>query len=197
MPSSRTIRRLRPRQGALSQLDLRRREERPHGGVQVHAWPGGRTGRDADGGSAPRGRQIAARGRRLLLVGFLLLVYGLAPLALLSGPKEADNHSIGTLSDRANRAGRAVAFDRAPILHRDGRIMLKAPDGEVLLLEGPALPAVGKASLRGRFRDADSVVVEAYHEHWGVARDYPTLLALVLIAVLWAKALWLQRRRKT
>ena len=134
------------------------------------------------------------RGRRLWLIGVLLLAYGLAPAALLSGPKAADNHSIGTLSDKASRAGKPVAFDRAPVFLGDGRTLMEAPDGEVLSLEGTALPAAGKASLRGHFRDAETVVVEAYHQHWGVARDYPTLLALVLISVLWIKALWLRRR---
>jgi len=129
------------------------------------------------------------KGARLWVVAVLLAVYALAPLALLAGPKAANNHSIAALMDVANRAGRAVAFDRPTIRHQGDRVILYAPDGEPLEMVGPDLPATGRASIRGHFLDPHKIEVEAYHQHWGNARDYPTLLGLVLIAALWLKAL--------
>jgi hypothetical protein len=136
------------------------------------------------------------KGRRLGMAGVLLAIYFVTPLALLSGPKAADNHSIATLLDVPNRAGRAVAFDRPSIRDQEGGVVLFAPNGEALDLVGPELPKEGRASLRGRFSDPGTIAVEAYHQHWGSARDFPTLLGLFLIAVIWLKAVWHERRKR-
>lgn len=130
------------------------------------------------------------KGWRLWGAVFLLLAYIFAPLVLLEGPKAADNHSIHSLTNLASRAGRPVAFDRSRIDDRAGQVTLLAPDGEALDLVGADLPATGLASVRGHFLDGKKIEVAAYHQHWGVARDYPTMLGLVLIAIIWLKAIW-------
>jgi hypothetical protein len=138
---------------------------------------------------------VLPRGRRLLCAVVLIFVYFLAPLSLKSGPLAADNHSIRTLLAVDDRAGRLAAFDRAPVIHRDGKVILMAADGEEFLVAGPTTLEPGVVSLRGRFLDRRTLKADDVHRHWGVVRDYPTLLGLLLIAVIWVKALWLQRTR--
>jgi hypothetical protein len=138
---------------------------------------------------------VLPRGRRLLCAVVLIFVYVLAPLSLKSGPLAADNHSMGTLLAVDDRAGRLVAFDRVRVIHRGGEVILMAADGEELMVAGPTTLEPGVVSLRGRFRDRRTLAADEVHHHWGVVRDYPTLLGLLLIAVIWVKALWLQGTR--
>jgi hypothetical protein len=102
---------------------------------------------------------------------------------------------MGTLLAVDDRPGRLVAFDRVRVFHRDGEVTLVAADGEELMVAGPTTLEPGVVSLRGRFRDRRTLAADEVHRHWGVVRDYPTLLGLLLIAVIWVKALWLQWTR--
>jgi hypothetical protein len=129
------------------------------------------------------------KGRRLMVAVFALLVYFLAPLALLSSPEAADNLSIKTLRETENRPGRMVTFDRARYSQRPEGDILYTFAGEPLAVEGPSAGRSGTASVRARFIDARKVQILEIHWHWRFARDMAASIGLALILLYWGRAL--------
>ncbi|MFQ5466707.1 MAG: hypothetical protein ACE5DS_01095 [Kiloniellaceae bacterium] len=137
--------------------------------------------------AAPRELTVP-RGRMLALGGLCAVAYLALPLALMSGPEAADNHSVRTLREVAARPGRAVAFDRARFEPAPGGGTLTTFAGEAVRLTGPAVPGTaGTVSIRGRFLDPHTVFVEAAHVHWPWARDMASYLGLGLVLLVWLR----------
>ena len=125
---------------------------------------------------------------RAAAAGVLLLGYLVLPLLWSRGPHEADSHSVRTLSERSERAGRAVALDRVWLqLGEDGRAFVARGD-ERIVLRGPTPDHAARVSLRGRFLDAETLLVEEIHEH-RFRRDLASYAGLALVAASWVLGL--------
>lgn len=127
--------------------------------------------------------------RRLALGAVSLLAYVLVPLALLSGPEAADNHSVKSLREVADRRGREVAFDRERYEPRAGGGVLYTFAGEELQVVGLQRDRPGDVSARGRFLDEDTVFIEDLHAHQDGARDFASYVGLLLVLAFWIRSL--------
>jgi hypothetical protein len=131
--------------------------------------------------------------RRTLAGAVLLAAYFAAPLALLSGPARADNHSVRTLRERAERPGRPVAFDRNQYVDHEGGDLLVSFAGEELSVQGTTLDRSAVVSARGAFLDEDPVLVRELHDHAGWPREILSYAGLTLVAASWLRP---RRRRE-
>lgn len=133
--------------------------------------------------------------RLVALCALFATLWLVAPLALLAGPERADSHYVRTLRDRETRTGKAVGFDRGTYLHGPEGGRYRTFAGEILDLEAVEAVASGTASLRGRFLDPDTVLVEEFHDHSGWPRDLASYLGLLLVGSAWGRW-WLARARQ-
>jgi hypothetical protein len=130
----------------------------------------------------------------LLVGGGLLFIWLWLPVALIWGPERADNHSIATLRFPDQRAGKEVAFDR-PTYLRDGESgTLRVFTRESFPIREGAPEASGTVSVRARFVDSETLDILEAHRHWPHVRDFSSILALGLIALLWVWRLFRERR---
>ncbi len=135
------------------------------------------------------GVRLDLRPRRLGWAAAGLLVYATLPALLLAGPESANNHFVRTLRDTQERPGSPVELDRARARRQRGELWLELWTGEELrAVDASALPE-GTVSLRGRFRDARSLVVESHHAHWSAARDWASYVGLAFVAAFWLRSL--------
>lgn len=128
---------------------------------------------------APRWRWGAAT--------LLVAAYVLAPAAMMSGPEQADNHSVWSLRHTRARIGRYVEFDRT--LFDSGsseRVLITFAD-EKLSLIGPVPERPCDVSVRGRFVDLRTVEVEAFHVHASGLRTILSVVGLALVALRWCR----------
>ena len=130
-----------------------------------------------------------SRTRGVVTGAILVLVYFTAPLALLTGPADADNHFVATLFDVERRVGRVVEFDRSAFITDDERPRIRTYAGEEISVTGvrPGIPAT--ISARGRFTAPDEVRLERVHVHWPLARDLSSMVGLALVALVWCAPL--------
>ena len=135
------------------------------------------------------------RGPALTLGGACLLAYLLLPVALISGPEAADNHSVKTLRERDHRAGREVELERKRYVRRDGKDVLIAFAGEEFILEGLGDVPPGIVSIKGRFLDPQTIRVHDVHTHFGHLRDLPSYVGLALVCLIWLWGFRLTLRR--
>ena len=137
----------------------------------------------------PRGvSPVLPRGlstRNAALAAGFGIAYICLPVALIDGPRAADNHSVRTLRATATRSGRPVEFDRAQVVRGDDRDEVVTLTGERIALVGAEFSSATRLSLRGTFVDAETLSVDAQHAHVGWRRDLATYAGLALIAVLW------------
>jgi hypothetical protein len=127
--------------------------------------------------------------RPLALATVCLVLYGLGPIALLSGPERAGNRSIGTVRDVENRPGKSAAFDRV--------VLKPGPDGSTLQVfsgiefraTGVGLDEGGLVSTHGYFVDRDTYHITAIHLHPGRARDIASYIGLVCVLLVWVRDL--------
>ncbi|NNL87187.1 MAG: hypothetical protein HKP27_16100 [Myxococcales bacterium] len=122
---------------------------------------------------------------RLVLGAGLGLAYLVAPFWLSPAVRGANLHSLQVLSQDAARAGKPIAFDRVRYeLDPDGGGRIVSWNGEFFAATGrrPAQPGV--LSLRGRFRDASTIEIVAYHRHYRYARQVASIVGLILVAWL-------------
>lgn len=138
-----------------------------------------------------RGAEIslAPTTRRLALATALCTVYVLAPIVLRHGPMSADTNSVGTLADRAQRAGRDVQFDRVSYLARPHGHYLRTYAGEELPLTARILERSAIVSARATFADDSTLIIHELHDHTGWPRDFMNYAGLALVAAAWILSL--------
>src|SRR5690606_3472401 len=95
----------------------------------------------------------------------LLLIYLLAPLFLMDGPHEADNHSLKSLSQAEDRTGLYVEFDRARLVKGTEADYIVGITRDSVRVEGTlsAVPPsvsvqIGRASCRRRLSVLRAVI---------------------------------------
>jgi hypothetical protein len=128
---------------------------------------------------------LVLSGSRLLIAGLFLALYVGVPIPLRQGPLAADSNSVGTLSDRDNRTGHDVRFDRVPYLAEDSAHYLRTYAGEKLRLREKWLDRSAAVSARGTFVDDSTIVLSALHRHTGQLRDWWNYVGLSIIAGAW------------
>jgi hypothetical protein len=130
--------------------------------------------------------------KRLLLASALLLAYLLAPLAFLGSVQASDSYSVRTLREAEARPGRTVGLDRTSFLATPDGPFVEMWNGERVRVTGPVPDHDAGISLYGTFLQPDLLQIDRFVEHRG-GRDWPSYLALVLLAILWARP-WMPPR---
>ena len=132
---------------------------------------------------------------RLLLATSLIAAYFVLPWTLRAGPLAADLHFVQTLRDPPRRTDAHVEFDRERFLPDPQGGMLEYFAPPPVRVTGIQLSQPGTVSLRGRFIDPYTIVVEEYYVHRGRTRDIPTIVGLILTLGLVAASLVRTRPR--
>jgi len=98
---------------------------------------------------------------------------------------------VKTLREVDARAGRAVGLDRTAFLAAPAGGFIQLWTGERVRATGPLPDHDATVSLYGTFLAPDVLRVDRLFEHRH-GRDWPSYLALVLLALVWARPI---RRR--
>lgn len=122
---------------------------------------------------------------RFLVAAALLSAYGLLPWILLGGVKASDTHFLRTISSGAARAGREIAVDRGDLVRDATGDRLRLYSGEEIAVVGRMPPRSAVVSVRGRFRDAQTLEIEALHVHAGRLRNLGSYIGLILVVCAW------------
>ena len=131
-------------------------------------------------------------GTRGTLFGLASLIYLAAPLMLMNGPFDADNHSVRTLRETDQRIGRSVRLDRQAYFTAEEGHYLVTYAGEKIRLDGPSLAHAGRASIEGVFVTADLIRVTNIHQNQTVFRDYASIVGLLVLLAVWIRSLWVR-----
>ncbi len=128
-------------------------------------------------------------------MALLVSLYFVSPFAFLDGPYSTDINSIATLQEKESRVGKEVRMDRETYQQRD--------DGDVVItFANEPLRVVGdiraeksmQISLIGEFVDVDAIRIQHLHEYRSYWRDFASYIGLGLFALVWATALFRERR---
>ena len=131
--------------------------------------------------------------KRVTFAVALVAAYLLLPLAFLGGVEASDSYSVKTLREVSARPGRMVGLDRTSFVAGPDGAAVEMWNGERVLVTGPVPDHDVGISLYGTFLEPDLLRVDRYVEHRG-GRDWPSYLALLLLAVLWVRPLLPARR---
>jgi hypothetical protein len=133
---------------------------------------------------------------RLVASAALLATYLAFPLPFLGAVEASGSYSVKTLREVAARPGRTVSLDRTAFLATPAGGLIQLWTDERVRAKG-ALPARdATVSLHGTFLAPDVLRVDRLFEHRH-DRDWPSYVALVLLAALWARPYWPSIARRT
>lgn len=127
---------------------------------------------------------------RLLMAVLCLLLYCLAPLAFSRQIEREDNGFLATAHEQSTRPGKYAEFDRRP--YANGFLTLFG--GERLRLVGILPEKAGLWSVRGYFLSPHTLAVVELHRQ-SPFRDWASMLALTLIALLFVHSLLRSKAR--
>jgi len=142
----------------------------------------------------PPAIRLDLRPKRLALAVALVAAYLLVPLAFLGGVEASDSYSVKTLREVSARPGRTVGLDRTSFIAGPAGGAVEMWNGERVRVTGAAPDHDARVSLYGTFLEPDLLRVDRYVEHRG-GRDWPSYLALALLALLWVRP-WLPIRTR-
>jgi hypothetical protein len=130
---------------------------------------------------------------RLIACAAFLAAYLLFPTPFLGAIQASDSYSVKTLREVDARAGRTVKLDRTAFYATPGGGVVHLWTGEDVRATGarPAHDAV--VSLEGTFLAPDVLRIDRLLVH-RQDRDWPSYVALVMLALLWARPLLPARR---
>ena len=127
------------------------------------------------------------------LILVFLLAYTFAPLPFLVGAERSDLHFADTLRQTEERAGRLIEVDRRNIEIDGTGVQLMHWTGEELFLHGALPDKTGVYSIRGTFVSPEVIEVREIYRHQAELRDYASYVGLLLVLLVWVRAL-LERR---
>lgn len=139
------------------------------------------------------GSRLALRPSRLAGAAALLVAYLVFPLPFLGAVEASGSYSVKTLREVEARPGRAVSLDRTAFLAAPSGGLVQLWTGERVRATGDLPDHDATVSLHGTFLAPDVLRVDRLFEH-REDRDWPSYVALVLLAVLWARPPWPSRR---
>jgi hypothetical protein len=136
----------------------------------------------------PRGRLtgLDLRPARLAAAVALLAAYFLVPLPFLGAVEASDSYSVKTLREVDARAGRTVGLDRTAFEAVPSGGFVRLWTGERVRTAGAVPDHDATVSLYGTFLAPDVLRADRLVEH-RQRRDWPSYLALVLLALVWAR----------
>jgi hypothetical protein len=115
----------------------------------------------------------------------LLSAYVALPLALLRGAEASDTHFVRTIRNGPARAGHEIAVDRADFTRDEKGDRLRLYSGEEVAVIGRLPAQSALVSVRGRFSEPSTLVIEELHVHAGRLRDRGSYIGLALVALAW------------
>ena len=127
--------------------------------------------------------------RRLGAAGTLLAAYLVFPLPFLGAIEASDSYSVKTLREVEARPGRTVSLDRTAFRATPEGGVVELWTGERVRATGTLPVRDGTVSIEGTFLAPDVLRVDRLVEH-EQDRDWPSYVALLLLAVVWARPLW-------
>jgi len=122
---------------------------------------------------------------RLLFATALLAAYTVVPWLLIGGVEAGDVHFLRTIGSGAARAGQEISLDRAAFVRGEETGRLRLYNGEEVAAVGRLPERSGVISVRGRFGDANTLVVEEFYVHAGRMRNLGSYIGLALVALAW------------
>lgn len=122
---------------------------------------------------------------RLMFAAALLSAYAVLPWILLSGAEASDTHFLRTISSGSARAGREIAVDRADFVQDEKGGRLRLYSGEEVSVIGRVPLESAVVSVRGRFRDSRTLVIQEFHVHAARLRNLGSYIGLALVAIAW------------
>ena len=126
------------------------------------------------------------RRARLAASACLLAAYFLVPLPFLGAIEASGSYSVKVLREVDARSGRTVSLDRTGFLATPAGGFVQLWTGEHVRATGAVLDHDATVSLNGTFLAPDVLRVDRLFEHRR-GRDWPSYLALVLLAVVWLR----------
>jgi hypothetical protein len=134
--------------------------------------------------------------RRVSASAALLAAYLVLPVPFLGAVEASGSYSVKTLREVAARPGRTVSVDRTAFFAAPAGGVVELWTGERVRATGDVPGHDATVSFHGTFLAPDVLRVDRVFEH-RQDRDWPSYVALLLLAVLWARPLWPARPRET
>ncbi|GJL81675.1 MAG: hypothetical protein DHS20C01_13090 [marine bacterium B5-7] len=132
---------------------------------------------------------------RYITFAVLAIIYMAAPRMFIPALVEQNVYFSKTLSDFDARPGKHTVFDRAPIIDVSSPTpVIRIYTGESIRLANVKLSPGGAVSVKGVFIEPDLVRVDSIHEHPPFLRTLPSVVGLVLIALLWIQTFYIRIR---
>jgi hypothetical protein len=157
-------------------------------GALLVAWELARP-RNAIVGFVPASPRVAASAA-------FLAAYLLFPLCFLGAVEASGSYSVKTLREVEARPGRTVSLDRTAFLATPSGGIVQLWTGERVRATGDLPAHDATVSLHGTFLAPDVLRVDRLFEH-RQNRDWPSYVALLLLAAVWVRPLWPSRRLTT
>jgi membrane-bound metal-dependent hydrolase YbcI (DUF457 family) len=126
--------------------------------------------------------------RRLVASAALLAAYLAFPLSFLGAIEASGSYSVKTLREVTARPGRTVSLDRTAFLATPAGGFIQLWTGERVRATGDVPGHDATVSLHGTFLAPDVLRVDRLLEH-RQDRDWPSYVALLLLAAVWARPL--------
>jgi hypothetical protein len=117
-----------------------------------------------------------------------LAAYFLAPLPFLGAVEASGSYSVKVLREVEARPGRTVGLDRTAFVATPAGGKVRLWTGELVRASGALPDHDAMVSLYGTFLAPDVLRVDRLFEH-RQHRDWPSYLALVLLALVWVRPL--------
>jgi len=124
--------------------------------------------------------------RRLVASAALLVGYLVFPVLFLGAVEASDSYSVKTLREVEARPGRTVGVDRTAFLATPAGGLVELWTGERVRATGVVPGHDATVSLHGTFLAPDVLRVDRLFEH-RQDRDWPSYVALLLLAAVWAR----------
>jgi hypothetical protein len=134
----------------------------------------------------PPAAGFALRPSRLVAAAALSSAYFLFPLPFLGAIEESGSYSVKVLREVEARPGREVSLDRTAFFATPAGGLVQLWTGERVRAIGELPAHDATVSLHGTFQAPDVLRVDRLFEHRH-DRDWPSYVALVLLAVVWVR----------
>jgi hypothetical protein len=108
----------------------------------------------------------------------------------MPGAWRGDVHDVRTLREVAQRPGRPVELYRADAHERPGLDLVETLESELLTIEGLEIEGEQEVSIRARFVDETTILVDEWFVHPDGWRDLGSYVGLALVALLWGRVAW-------
>jgi hypothetical protein len=137
--------------------------------------------------------RFVVNSNRLVASAAFLAAYLLFPLPFLGAVEDSGSYSVKALREVDARPGRTVSLDRTAFHAAPGGGLVELWTGERVRATGTLPDRSGTVSVEGTFLTPDVLRVDRLFEH-RQDRDWPSYVALLLLALVWARPLWPPRR---